>query len=264
LSAIRSALNKEPGSIGPETWGVTGLTATLNSWEGWNHQVKLRGYRIDLGEIETVLEGHPGVRATVEYLIDREMPLEGSTVPVGYEVEDTQVLLLDEAGRQVEKDQIGEISVRSRYLSPAYWQDPELTRTPFLPDLQEYEMRIYRTGELGRYREDSCLEHLGRIDSQIKFRGMRIEMREVEAALESHPGVLAAAVTVRGEKENCRLVAYVVLTHRPGPSVFEFRRYLGGRLPDYMLPAAVIELETLPLTPSGKVDQWALPEPGED
>jgi amino acid adenylation domain-containing protein/non-ribosomal peptide synthase protein (TIGR01720 family) len=132
-----------------------------------------------------------------------------------------------------------------------------LTPTPQPP-------RLYKTGDLARYLPDGNIEYLGRIDNQVKIRGFRIELGEIEVILGQHPQVQAAAVIVRedtpGDK---RLVAYITAEPSAIPSSNELRQYLKAKLPDYMVPSAYVLLETLPLTPSGKVDRRALPEPSD-
>src|SRR5262249_6940988 len=145
-----------------------------------------------------------------------------------------------------------------------YLGRPELTAERFLPDpfAGEAEGRMYRTGDLCRYRTDGRVEYLRRNDLQVKVRGFRIELGEIEAVLEAHPAVQQAAVVVREDTPgDQRIVAYVV--HRPGtsPTASELRRALRERLPDYMVPHLVVELERLPLGPSGKLDRRALPDP---
>src|SRR5262249_39534441 len=143
------------------------------------------------------------------YFVDAETPIE-DVVPGGYSVEDKEVLLLDERGEAAGFDQVGEILVRSRFLSPGYWRRPELTREAFIPDPAGGDLRTYRTGDLGIMRHDGCLVYLGRKDFQVKIRGNRIETAEVEAAL-LDLGTVAQAVVVAREDTpgDQRLVAYI-------------------------------------------------------
>ncbi|MFQ5610898.1 MAG: amino acid adenylation domain-containing protein [Anaerolineae bacterium] len=201
----------------------------------------------------------------LQYFLNHETQLSGQRVPVGYPVAGTQVLLLDEEGRA--GSITGEIALRGPHLALGYWGRPGLTAAAFLPDPDGGARRVYRTGDLGRRRPDGSLEFIGRKDSQVKVRGFRVELREIEAVLSAHPAVREAVVLARqtahkpGEKE---LVAYVV----PGPGQAaagaDLRRYLKARLPDYMLPAAFVTLDRLPLTPTGKLDRRALPAPRPD
>ena len=183
-------------------------------------------------------------------------------MPVGYPIEDREVLLLDAAGRPVPSGEPGEIVLRSRYLALGYWRRPDLSREAFTPDPADGALRRYRTGDLGVVTPDGCLTHLGRQDFQVKIRGHRVETAEVELALLELDGVQEAVVTARegrgGEQE---LIAYVVPAGAP-PAPDALRAELGSRLPDYMVPAAFVTLPALPLTDTGKVDLRALPAPG--
>ena len=195
-----------------------------------------------------------------EYFVDKEIPIPDSVVPVGYPEEDLQVLLLDEAGQEVGVDAVGQIAVKSRYLSLGYWRRPDLTRARFLPDPGGGDERVYLTGDLGRMHDDGCLIHVGREDFQVKIRGNRVEVGEIETALLDQPGVKEAVVVAyddpRGDK---RLAAYLVASQKAGLTPGELRHSLAVKLPDYMLPTAFVFLDALPLTPSGKVNRLALP-----
>jgi amino acid adenylation domain-containing protein len=194
------------------------------------------------------------------YFIDHDTQIPGDRVPVGYPVEDVEILLLDDAGQPVQAGRVGEIAIRSRYLSPGYWRRPDLTRAKYLPDPQGSDARLYLTGDLGLMQADGCLEMLGRKDFQVKVRGHRIEVDEVERALREHPAVKDVTVVAHAEREDdVRLVAYVVPVRMMAPTTTELRAYVQQRLPDYMVPSAFAMLEALPLTVNGKVDRQALP-----
>ena len=181
-------------------------------------------------------------------------------VPVGYAVQDTHILLLDENGKDVEFNRIGEIAAQSRYLSPGYWRMPELTEARFLPDPNGGDQRIYLTGDLGRILPDGCLEHFGRKDHQVKIRGFSVAVAEIEAALLSLESIKEAVVVGRGDSSaEQQLIAYLVAARNPAPTVSELRTVLRGKLPDYMIPSAFVEMDALPLLPTGKVDRQALP-----
>jgi amino acid adenylation domain-containing protein len=197
------------------------------------------------------------------YPIAHDLPLDADVVPVGYPDHDTCVLILDDAGHPVPAGELGQIVVRSRYLSPGYWRDDELTRATFAP--HDDGSVTLRTGDLGRLRPDGCLEHFGRGDQQVKVRGHRVEMAAVEAALNAVDGVKEAAVVVQtteGEGEGKRLVGYVVLRGADQVSVSALRAALARSLPDYMIPSVFVPLERLPTTATGKIDRRALPAPG--
>jgi hypothetical protein len=178
-------------------------------------------------------------------------------------IEEEEILLLDEAGEEVGADQAGEIAIRSRYLSPGYWRRPELTRERFHPDPEGGERRTYYTGDLGQRLPDGSIVHLGRKDFQVKVRGYRIELAEIETVL-LNTGLVQEAVVVglRTGGGDQRLVAYVTPRGEAAPTVSDLRRVLAGTLPDYMIPAALVVLSELPRTPNGKVDRAQLPAPG--
>jgi acyl carrier protein len=197
-----------------------------------------------------------------QYFNDKEVQITGNNVPVGYAVEDTKVLLFDDDGKEVGASCVGEIAVKSRYLSPGYWRRPDPTRARFLPDPNGGNELIYLTGDLGRIRPDGCLEYLGRRDFQVKIRGFRVEVTEVETVLLEHTNVRESTVVAQeGRFSDKRLVAYLVPSKKPGPSTSELRSLLKEKLPDYMIPSVFVMLDTLPLTPAGKVDRKALPFP---
>jgi amino acid adenylation domain-containing protein len=200
-----------------------------------------------------------------EYFIDHETMIDESLVPVGYPVEDTEILLLDDDGRPVGAGEIGEIVVKSRFIAPSYWRQPELTQATFQPAPGGGDERLYRTGDLGRQRPDGALVHLGRKDLQVKIRGYRIEIGEIENALLALAGVSSAVVVAREDQPgDRRLVAYLVLSAGAGPQIGAWRAALAAKLPEYMIPASFVVLESLPLTSTGKVDRAKLPQPDRD
>jgi amino acid adenylation domain-containing protein len=199
-----------------------------------------------------------------DFLIDYETEIPGNEVPVGYPVQGKDIVLLDDAGRQVGFSQIGEIAVRSRYISPGYWQRPDLTEAKFKPDPDGSENRLYLTGDLGLMSPDGCLVHKGRKDFRVKIRGYGVETVEVEMALAGHIEVASAIVTARPQQSGeARLVAYFTSVGQPGPSASDLRKFLKQRLPDYMIPSRFVELDTIPIAATGKIDRQALPDPGE-
>lgn len=197
------------------------------------------------------------------FFVGPETRIQAGMVPAGYPVDDKRVHLLGEGGAEVEPGQVGEIAVTSRYLSLGYWQRPDLTGEVFRSSAAGNGERTYLTGDLGRMLPDGCLEYLGRKDFQVKVRGNRIEVAEIELALLDHfPGLKDVVVIAREDRPNDQwLVAYLVGRGGPMPSTGELRACLGERLPAYMVPSAFVILEALPRTPSGKVDRRALPVP---
>ncbi len=197
------------------------------------------------------------------HVINKATEMTGNLVPVGAAVDGIQVTLVDEDDNEVGCDEVGEIVIRSRYLSPGYWRDPELTQATFLPSEKDGDERIYKTGDLGRLRLDGCFEHLGRKDSRVKIRGYRFEIAEVEAVLLDIDTIKDAVVILRDDQSGeQRLVAYVVPTDRSLARIRSLRRGLSEKLPDYMIPSVFVFLDSLPLLPNGKPDRQALPEPG--
>ena len=196
------------------------------------------------------------------YFVDKKMKLEAGTVPVGYAAEDTEILLLDESGHEVGPDCIGEIAVRSRYISPGYWRSPELTQSNFLPDPTGGDKRIYLTGDLGLKRPDCCLFHLGRKDFQVNIRGYRVEVSEIEAELRNHAAVKEIAVVgTEHPSGEVRLVAAIVPRESVSLSSGNLREFLKDRLPEHMIPSAFVFLDVLPRGPNGKVNRHALTMP---
>ncbi|HEX2094384.1 MAG TPA: amino acid adenylation domain-containing protein, partial [Longimicrobiaceae bacterium] len=187
----------------------------------------------------------------------------GEQVHVGRPVANTRAYVLDAHLQPVPAGVIGELYLSGDGLSRGYENRPELTAERFLPDPFAAEgSRMYRTMDRVRWRPDRELEYRGRVDHQVKIRGFRIEPGEVEAVLREHPEVRESVVVARedtpGER---RLVAYVVAS-RGTASVQELREHLRGRLPEYMVPSALVLLDALPLSPNGKIDRRALPAPG--
>jgi amino acid adenylation domain-containing protein len=197
------------------------------------------------------------------FFVDKDTPLTAGVVPGGYLMADTEVLLIDDSGCPVGVDHVGEIVIRSAYNAVGYWRRPDLTQAAFLPDPAGGTACLYRTGDLGRMRPDGCLFHVGRQDFQVKIRGHRVEVTEVEAALLELAGVKEAVVVGREEiPGDTRLVAYITPTGPHPRAVSDLRRPLAEKLPDYMVPSSFVVLDTLPLTATGKVDRRALPPPG--
>jgi len=219
------------------------------------------------------LYGHPSVEEVVNVYGPSEdttystlaVVPRGATEPplIGRPLPGTQAYVLDDRSRPVPVGVYGELCIGGAGLARGYLGRPDLTAEKFIPDPfgRRPGGRLYRTGDLARFRPDGNLELLGRADHQVKVRGFRVELGEIEAALAEHPRVRDAIVVFRengsGEK---RLAAYLVQGGGPIP-VTELRRFLKERLPDYMVPSWFVFLESFPLTPNGKVDRAALPPP---
>lgn len=178
---------------------------------------------------------------------------------IGRPIGNSAVYVLDERLRPVPPSVCGELFVAGPGVSRGYIGRPGLTADRFVPNPLGDGTRVYRSGDLGRYRRDGRLDFVRRLDDQVKIRGFRIELAEIENVLGAHPAVREAAVVARtvGTGETA-LVAYAAAS---GPSPDDLRAYLKERLPEYMLPAAIVLLQALPKTPSGKLDRNALPVP---
>jgi amino acid adenylation domain-containing protein len=184
-------------------------------------------------------------------------------VPIGQPIANTQMHILDAQLQPVPVGVTGELWIGGEGLARGYLNRPELTAEKFIPNpFSSGGTRLYRTGDLARYLPTGNIEFLGRIDDQVKLRGFRIELSEIETALNEHPEVRESVVVVRedtlGEQ---RLVAYLVGVGSTGPSVTNLRHYLKQILPEHMIPGAFVVLAKLPLSANGKIDRKALPAP---
>ncbi|HLH61201.1 MAG TPA: amino acid adenylation domain-containing protein [Ktedonobacteraceae bacterium] len=195
-------------------------------------------------------------------------------MPIGRAVNNTQLYVLDRHLRPVPIGVVGELYAGGAGVGRGYLADPRRTAETFIPnpfDANSFTAsqsqggtRLYKTGDLARYRPDGTLEFLGRIDHQVKLRGYRIELGEIETVLGQHPAVRDVVVVAREDVEgDKRLVAYVVLHPEESISFEELQRFVREKLPDYMVPSAGVFMKSLPLTPNGKLDRKALPVPDE-
>ena len=187
-----------------------------------------------------------------------------TTLPLGRPLPSTKLYILDRELNPQPVGVAGEIYIGGAGVTRGYVKRPGLTAEKFIPDLYgEAGARMYRTGDLGRHLGDGNVEFLGRVDEQIKLRGYRIELGEIEEALQGHAAVRESVVVAREESNGeRRLVGYVVLvTEACGVTISELRAFLQAKLPDYMVPSALVVLEELPLTRNGKVDRRSLPAP---
>ncbi len=185
-------------------------------------------------------------------------------VPIGRCFGQAQLYILDESMRPTPMGVPGELCIGGHGLARGYLNRPELTAEKFIPNSFSSEpgSHLYQTGDLCRYLPDGNIEFLGRIDHQVKIRGFRIELGEIESVMAQHPAVREAVVVARGDDSaGKRLVAYVVAEQTSTATILDLRSFLKEKLPEYMVPAAFVVLESLPLTLNGKVDRTALPVP---
>ncbi|MET9666784.1 amino acid adenylation domain-containing protein [Streptomyces sp. NPDC006475] len=229
------------------------------------------GEAADARRVAALLRAVPGLR-----LVNCYGPTEGTTlvssydavdvepdaarVPIGRPVAQTRLYVLDGSGRMTGVGVPGELHIGDRGLARGYAGRPDLTAERFVPSPFGVGERLYRTGDVARWREDGVLEYLGRMDTQVKIRGIRIEPDEIASTLATCPGVRTAVVDVQGDGEARTLVAYVVPVDAPLDRR-TMRAHLAERLPEAMVPAWYVTLPELPVTPNGKVDLRALPAP---
>ena len=234
--------------------GERAIPEKLALWQGCvGRRVKLLN---TYGPTETT------VAATVYDLTD--YPIEKDPlgeVPIGSPIPNVRIYVLDRNLNPVPIGVPGELYIGGAGLARGYLNQPLLTAERFIqnPFSKDFDARLYRTGDLARYRPDGDLEFLGRIDRQIKVRGFRVELDGIEAALRKHPLVADAAVVQDTGSVQQRLVAYVVPQHGAVLNVADIKYFASTKLPEYMLPAMIVVLDSLPLTHNGKVDRRALP-----
>jgi amino acid adenylation domain-containing protein len=211
------------------------------------------------------LYGPTEVTMTKTYYFIKKSDTGRDRIPIGEPIRGCEIILLDKNLAVCDRGMIGEIYIRTPYRTFGYYNDPGLNRERFIPNpfSNDKSDLIYKTGDLGRELADGNIELIGRIDRQVKIRGVRIELDEIENLLLRHQKIKEAIVLAKihpnGEKYLC---AYIAAADEVSFSVPELREYLSKELPDYMIPSFVVTLEKMPLTPSGKIDRKALPEPG--
>lgn len=184
-------------------------------------------------------------------------------IPPGYPVAGKDIAILDDAGLPVAPGQKGRIAISSLYISSGYWRDDERTRECFHQDTTDSRRTTFLTSDRGCFLPDGCLEYFGREDSVVKVRGYRVDLSAVEAVLNCHPSVHAAAVVAgQWHGHEPALAAHIVPRTGSSPALAELRAFVAGKLPAYMVPRHFQFLEAMPLTPTGKINRRALPAPG--
>ena len=258
--------------------GATVMQATPATWRmlidgGWKGDGKLRALcggeplSRDLADALLARVGelwnlYGPTETTIWSTVARIEPGDGP-ISIGGPIENTRIYIADREGELCPIGIPGEILIAGDGVAVGYQDLPEATAERFLQDPfngREGE-RLYKTGDLGKWSSNGELFHLGRIDSQVKVRGFRIEIGEIESVLRQHPAVADTVVVARElSSSDCRLVAYVVYRDED-VIVSELRNYLRNHLPDYMIPAVVVPIDNIPMTPNRKVDRKALPDP---
>ncbi|MCY7621732.1 non-ribosomal peptide synthetase [Bacillus altitudinis] len=196
------------------------------------------------------------------YPIDEAIPLEARSIPIGKPLNQTGAYILSEHRQLQPIGMVGELCLSGKGLAKGYLNRPDLTKQVFIAHPFAAGERLYRTGDLAYFREDGLIEYAGRVDDQVKIRGHRIELTEIEANLLMHPGVKQAVLLADHDETNhTRLLAYITCDDAWKGKLDDIKSGLKERLPAYMLPHELIELENLPLTPNGKVDKRQLPKP---
>ncbi len=259
--------------------GITVMQATPATWRllidaGWRGSPRLKalcgGEALSRRLADEILERvaelwnlYGPTETTIWSTLER-IERGSQAISIGRPIANTRVHVVEDSGAVAPIGVVGEICIAGAGVADGYHGLPALTAERFVADSHSGvpDGRLYRTGDRGRWGADGKLYHQGRRDQQTKLRGFRIELGEIEQALTSHPGVKQAVVAVReAGPEDPRLVAYVTVADGEEVIVSELRRHLRGLLPDYMIPSVVMPLLSLPLSPNGKLDRAALPDP---
>ena len=235
---------------------IGGEKASRDAWRRWKQRA---------GSAVKLINAYGPTEATITATLHAAGKDEEALL-IGRPIANVCAVILDDNLAPVPVGAEGELHLAGAGLARGYLNRPELSLRKFIPNpFPEFPSeRLYKTGDLARFRPDGTLEFLGRRDGQVKIRGHRIELGEVETALSSHFAIWRAAAAVREDaagKE--RLVGYFVPRKGSSPRISELREFLKTKLPEYMLPSSLIRMESLPMAPSGKVDREALPKPGD-
>ena len=275
LAALRQRKDRNLVKITPAHLEALSLQVSAEEVAGMTKTFVIGGENLLAESLQLWRDHAPGTRIINEYgptetvvgccvyELQPADPRNGS-VPIGRPIANTQLYILDEGLDPVPPGVMGEMYIGGAGVARGYLNRPDLTRERFLPDpfSGNSEARMYKTGDLARYRDDGIIEYLGRIDNQVKVRGYRIELGEIEAVLASFPKLHSCVVLARedtsGDKQ---LVGYLVSREGKPPLAEELLTFLKDRLPEYMIPAKFVNLDSFPLTHNGKIDRKALPVP---
>ena len=258
--------------------GATVMQATPATWRlmleaGWNGTPTLKilcggealprelaNQLVSCGEVWNMY----GPTETTIWSATSRVEAGAGPVTIGPPIQNTQFYVLDKQNQPLPIGVPGELHIGGDGVARGYYKRPELTAERFVPDpfSATPNRRLYKTGDLVRYRTDGHLEFLGRLDNQVKVRGFRIELGEIECALAKVPGIRESVVLAREDERGVKqLVAYVVADESRKPLPADMRSFVGRSLPDYMIPSAFVFLPELPRTPNAKIDRKALPAP---
>ena len=206
--------------------------------------------------------GSTEILQVCRYFLNHDSRPDAEIIPVGFPNPGVSLAIIDRNGREAAPGEAGEIVVRSRYITPGYWNDDALTRAVIKSAPDGSDERLLHTGDLGRQNQDGSFVHLGRSDNQVKIRGFRVELTEVESHLAAHPDVGDALVVKRENRDGeSHLIAYFTPAGKTTPTDVQLRRFLADRIPDFMLPTLFAPVGTLPYTTSNKLDRNAALNP---
>jgi amino acid adenylation domain-containing protein len=256
LQLLGQQINAEKAAGMSRTFVIGGENLLAETLEFWRVAAPKTRLINEYGPTETVV-------GCCVYEVRPADPHSGS-MPIGRPIANTQLYVLDPTLKPVPPGVMGELYIGGVGVARGYLNRPELTAERFLPDPFRGVpgARLYKTGDLARYRMDGTLEYLGRSDDQVKVRGYRIELGEIEATFAAHAKVKSCAVVAReDEPGHKQLVGYLIAADANAPSTDDLRLFLKERLPEYMVPSRFVFLDSLPLTVNGKVDRKALPAP---
>jgi acyl-coenzyme A synthetase/AMP-(fatty) acid ligase/acyl carrier protein len=256
LELLNQQIRPEEAAGSTKVFVIGGENLVAESLALWRKYAPATRLINEYGPTETVV-------GCCTYEVAANDPATGS-VPIGKPIANTQLYILDRYKNPVPVGVTGELYIGGAGVARGYLNRPELNKERFIVDQisGQIDSRLYKTGDLARYRKDGILEYLGRVDNQVKVRGYRIELGEIEATLASDPRVKSCAVLVReDEPGNKQLVGYVVAREGQAPTAEDLQQFVKQKLPEYMAPSQFVFLASIPLTTNGKVDRKALPAP---